>query len=270
MSKSILTILILLIPLFLIFGLWIYGFVQANDFSVKTKQIGDLNYKNVLVVFPHPDDEANSLSGTINQFVENKAEVNWIVLTRGERGTSDTHLDENLRQTRTKESENVANILNINPPIFSDFPDNSVVDHKDELTNYLKQQIGKYKPDLVITYDESGGYGHPDHIIVSQVVTSLLKTDFPKTHLWYTSTPEKLLKQLSLPTQMAKDQEYLKSRMSPSFKVWIGASGVVSKIRAVYEYKSQIESFVKGVPIKQIPLWFYVSLTPYEYFYEVN
>jgi len=263
-------ILILLLPLLLIVGLWVYGFIQANDFSVPTKSFGDFKPNNILVIFPHPDDEAQSLSGTITQFVKNKAVVNWIVLTRGERGTSDAHVEENIGQIRTKESENVAKVLNINAPVFGDFPDSGMVDHKDELSTYLKQQISKYKPDLIITYDESGGYGHPDHIIVSQVVTSLLKTDFPDVHLWYTSTPEKLFKQLSLPTQMAKDQEYLKSRKSPSFKVWVGMSGIMSKIQAVYAYKSQFDSFVKGVPIKQIPLWFYVSLTPYEYFYEVK
>jgi LmbE family N-acetylglucosaminyl deacetylase len=193
-----------------------------------------------------------------------------IFFALNERGTSDAHVDPDLKKIRTKESENVANILKINTPIFGDFPDNGVVDHKEELTSYIKQQIEKFKPDLVITYDESGGYGHPDHIAVSQAVTSLLKSDYPSIHLWYTSTPEKLFKQLSLPTQMAKNQEYLKSRKSPSFKIWVGMSGVVSKIQAVYAYRSQFDSFVKGVPIKQIPMWFYVSLTPYEYFYEVN
>lgn len=69
---------------------------------------------------------------------------------------------------------------------------------------------------------------------------------------------------------MAKDQEYLKSRKSPSFKIWVGISGIASKIQAVYTYKSQFDSFVKGVPIKQIPMWFYVSLTSYEYFYKAN
>lgn len=85
----------------------------------------------------------------------------------------------------------MAELLQINPPVFGDFPDNALDAHRDEVGRYVSKQIGSYKPDLVITYDESGSYGHPDHIVVSQIVTSLLKSRFPSVHLWYTSMPEK-------------------------------------------------------------------------------
>lgn len=262
--------LILLVPIVLVFFLWFYGFMHANDFTVITRTIDEFNIKSVLIIFPHPDDEALSLSGTITKLVENNTKVNWIILTRGERGTSDAHLDESLGSIRTKEAQDVATILKIMPPIMSDFPDNGVVDKKDELKAYLKQQIGDLKPDLIITYDESGGYGHPDHIAVSQAITTLLKTDFPEIHLWYTSTPEKIFKALTLPTQMAKDQNYAENRKYPNFKIPLDIRGITSRIQVTYAHKSQLDSFVRGVPVKQIPLWFYISLSPYEYFHKVR
>jgi LmbE family N-acetylglucosaminyl deacetylase len=141
---------------------------------------------------------------------------------------------------------------------------------KNRLTEDLKLIIKVSHPDLIITNDESGGYGHPDHIVVSKIITKLIKTEFSKTYLWYTSTPQKLFNQLSLPEQMAKDKNYKSDRKFPDFKIWIGLSGLINKIRVVYAYQSQFASFKKSISFRIIPLWFYISLTPFEYFHEVN
>lgn len=263
--------IILAIVLFIVIGLWLYGFNEANDLKVKTKSIDSFkDIKKVLVIFPHPDDEANSLGGTITKFVNKGTEVNWLILTKGEKGNDDAHLDESLKEIRSSEAEKVAKILGIKNLTLKDYPDNGVDQFKDELVNDIRQTIKEVNPDLVITYDESGGYGHPDHIIVSKVTTELINNEFNNIHLWYTSTPEKLYQKLSLPEQMAKDKDFKLNRKSPSFKIGVGLNGVISKVKAVYAYQSQFSSFVKSVPIKQIPMWFYISLTPYEYFYEVK
>ncbi len=264
-------IVLVIIVIVVLVGIWIYGFNEANDLKVDSKNISEYkDIKKVLIIFPHPDDEANSLSGTITQFVKYKIPVDWVILSKGERGTSDASLDENLKEVRSKEAEKVSHILGVNKLVVKDYPDNGISEFKDKLFNDLKNIIFESNPDLIITYDESGGYGHPDHIIVSQVVTNLVKNDFKNISLWYTSTPEKLFKKLSLPEQMATDANFKSSRKSPNFKIWVGLDGLANKIKAVYTYQSQFNSFVKSVPIKQIPMWFYVSLTPYEYFYEVE
>ncbi|MFZ3301447.1 MAG: PIG-L family deacetylase [Microgenomates group bacterium] len=265
-------IIILIAILFILFiCFWLYGFNEANDLKVPTKNINDFNnIKKVLIIFPHPDDEANSLGGTITQFVDKGIEINWIILTKGEKGNDDAHFDDNLKYIRSIEAQNVAKILGIKKLTLKDYPDNGVDQFKDDLIDDVRQTIKEIDPDLVITYDESGGYGHPDHIVLSKVATELINNEFENIHLWYTSTPEKLFKKLSLPEQMAKDKNFKFSRKSPSFKIWVGISGVINKVKAVYAYQSQFSSFVKSVPVKQIPMWFYISLTPYEYFYEVK
>lgn len=264
--------IILIVILSILFvSLWLYGFNQANDIRVLSKSIGSFkDIKKVLIIFPHPDDEANSLGGTITQFVDKDVEINWTILTKGEKGNDDAHLDENLKEIRSSEAQRVAMILGIKKLTLKDYPDNGIDQFKNELTSDIRQTIKEVNPDLVITYDESGGYGHPDHIIVSKVTTELINNEFKNIHLWYTSTPEKLYQKLSLPEQMAKDKDFKLNRKSPNFKIDVGLSGVINKIKAVYAYQSQFSSFVKSVPIKQIPMWFYISLAPYEYFYEVK
>lgn len=267
---KIVAILICVVCILLI-GLWLYGFNAANDLRVPSKNVDNFNdVKKVLIIFPHPDDEANSLGGTITRLIKNDIEVNWLILTKGEKGNDDAHFDQNLKEIRSNEANKVAKILGIKKLIIKDYPDNGVVDYKKELTDDIRLTIKEMNPDLVITYDESGGYGHPDHIIVSKVTTEMINKEFNNIHLWYTSTPEKLYQKLSLPEEMAKDKDFRHDRKSPNFKIPVGLSGVINKIKVIYTYQSQFGSFVNAVPIKQIPMWFYISLTPYEYFYEVK
>lgn len=264
-------IIILILLLIALISLWAYGFSEANDLKIATRSLNDIkDIKKVLVIFPHPDDEANSLSGTITQLVNKDVEINWVILTKGERGNDDAHFEESLKEVRSKEAQNVAKILGVKNLSLKDYPDNGIDQFKDKLIVDIRKIINESKPDLVITYDESGGYGHPDHIIVSKITTELINNEFNNIHLWYTSTPEKLFQKLSLPEQMAKDKDFKLNKKSPSFKIGVGLFGVINKVKAVYAYQSQFNSFVKSVPIKQIPMWFYISLTPYEYFYEVE
>jgi LmbE family N-acetylglucosaminyl deacetylase len=259
------------ILIFCFFLLWVFGFSKANDLSIITQDIQEVaTIKRVLVIFPHPDDEAQTTTGTISRLVKSGVEVSWIVLTKGERGTDDAHIDDKLKAIRVKEAQKVAKLIGVNSLSFYDYPDNDVTRFRNNLVEDIRKAIAASQPDLVITYDESGGYGHPDHIVVSSAITTLLQSDFPKIHLWYTSTPKKLFTQLNLPEQMAKNKKFKSDRLEPNFKVWIGLSGIVTKINSVYAYQSQFSAFIKSVPIKQIPMWFYISLMPFEYFYKVK
>ena len=259
------------ILIFCFFLLWVFGFSKANDLSIISQDIQEVaTIKKVLVIFPHPDDEAQTAIGTLSRLAKNDVEVSWIILTKGERGTDDAHIDDKLKAIRVKEAQKVAKLIGVHSLSFYDYPDNDVTRFRNNLVEDIRKAIAVSQPDLVITYDESGGYGHPDHIVVSNVVTELLHNEFPKIHLWFTSTPQKLYEQLTLPEQMAKNINFKSDRLPPNFKVWIGLSGMITKIKSVYTYQSQTLSFIKSVPFKQIPMWFYISLTPFEYFHKVK
>lgn len=263
--------MIIFILILILLGLlfWSFGFMRSNDLSIPAKNFPS-DIKRVLIIFPHADDEALAAGGSIAKLAPKGIDITWVLLTQGERGNEGAHLDENLKTVRKGEAEKVASILGINKLIQKDFPDNGVTEHKAALEKYIELLFINERPDLVITYDLAGMYGHPDHIVVSEVVTELISNKYPETKLWYASYPRKILDSVSLPEHMAKDENYGNRRSYPTHKVWVGYKGVIKKIKAVHAYKSQKMSFIKMMPNKQVPLWFYISLTPFEYYHEVE
>jgi LmbE family N-acetylglucosaminyl deacetylase len=251
---------ILLVP-------WIWGFVSSNDLTVPDGSIRQ--YKKVLVVFPHPDDETLSAGGLISRLTQQKSDVTLIVLTRGEKGNPDAHIDPRLKDIRASELTAAAKALGVIHVTLEDFGDGELARKKPQLTTYITDVFRKHTPDLVITYDLSGLYGHEDHITVSEIVTDIIRKKYPKTTLLYTSFPKKIYRMIKLPEHMAKDPQFQKRRATPTMKVFVGFH-VVRRIQAMYAYRSQLSSFSKGMPVPAIPLWWYYSLQLFEYYAKAN
>jgi LmbE family N-acetylglucosaminyl deacetylase len=55
--------------------------------------------------------------------------------------------------------------------------------------------IERYQPDVVVTYDENGFYGHPDHIQANRITTAALKEPTSVQKLFYTALPKSVLRQ---------------------------------------------------------------------------
>jgi LmbE family N-acetylglucosaminyl deacetylase len=257
---------------FVVLCTWLFGFLRANDLRVPTKSVGAIakEFRTVLIIFPHADDETISHGGLINTLIKHDVTINWAILTRGERGNDTASYDESLKAIRTAEAQNVAGIYGITHITQLDYPDNAVSEHAKQLEKELRQLITQTQPDLIITYDLAGLYGHPDHIITSKLVTQLVASEFSQIKLWYVSHPQRVLDSLPLPEHMAKDKHFKERRAAPTLRVWIGLDGVAHKVRALQAYKSQYASFVRSFPFRWIPLPFYISLMPFEYFHEVN
>lgn len=250
-------------------GIWLYAFSQANDFSVPTKMFPKDVHK-ILVVFPHADDELLTCGGVLQQLSNGGKEVYWIVLTKGERGNEDAHFDENLAMIREKEAREASQIYGVKLFIQLDYPDYSVEERRAELRQDLYKKIKEIHPNLIITYDKAGLYGHPDHIVTSEVITDLIEKEFSDIHLWYATFPKKLLHKAKLPEEMADNLHFKDKRSYPTIKIFVGLSGVRTKNEVLNVYKSQQNSYRKSFPIKFLPSSFYVSLMQYEYFSEVK
>lgn len=248
-------------------ALWIGSFIYANDFSVPTYADEKLSsLQKVLIIFPHADDEALTSGGLISRLAEEKAQIQWIVLTQGEKGNPEGKTDEKLKQIRSGEARKAADVYGVSNLVLREYPDGDVAAHRERLTEEVEEIIVSSNPDLIITYDRAGLYGHPDHVVTSEVVTEITKK-FPSIHLWYASYPRRTLDSVSLPEEMALDINFKNKRVYPTIKIWVGLRGVINKIKAVYLYESQRNSYVSSFPIAFIPLWFYVSLTPFEYYH---
>ncbi len=259
-------VVIFLITLLIIIFLWLVGVLLFADFSPKN--LDTSSFKKLLVIYPHPDDEALTVGGLIRRLADEKKEVVLLVLTKGERGNEGAKYDESLKAVRMEELNKVAKILGISKIIQYDFGDNALVDKKSLLEKPILQAIQEEKPDLIFTYDRSGLYGHPDHIVVSDIVNKLLKSNFPKIKLFSPSLPEKHYKFIKLPIHMANDKNVLNLRKFPNLKLFLGFN-LIQRIKALYCYQSQLYSFKKGWP-RFLPYWLILSVRIFEYYYEEN
>jgi LmbE family N-acetylglucosaminyl deacetylase len=246
----------------LLFSLWLVGFIVLNDFSVPT--ISKSEHKNVLVIFPHPDDESLTIGGLSKMISGQNGQINLLVLTAGEKGEGGP----NLKEIRTQEMQQSAKIIGISNLIQQDFGDGQINSKISEVTDFIDSQINSLQPDLIITYDLAGLYGHQDHMATSSIVTKLVQEKYPTIALWYTSLPAKVIKLANLPTHMAQDPDFASKRSLPNSKIFIG-SGFITKIQSVKAHHSQYQSFRQSVP-NFLPLEFVYSLQLFEYYHQVN
>jgi LmbE family N-acetylglucosaminyl deacetylase len=134
-----------------------------------------LKPKIVLGVAAHPDDLDFGASGTMAALAAAGAEVHYLILTDGSRGTEDEKLTpKQLSDMRHKEQEDALKALGGVKVHFLDYTDGQL-----EVTMDLKKDIVKVirtvKPDVVITMDPSvlysagrGFINHPDHRAAGQ------------------------------------------------------------------------------------------------------
>ncbi|WP_042354439.1 bacillithiol biosynthesis deacetylase BshB2 [Bacillus rubiinfantis] len=123
--------------------------------------------RHVLVVFPHPDDEAFGVSGTIATHIKDGTPVTYACLTLGEMGRNlgnppFTNREE-LPKIRKKELTESARALGIEDLRMMGYRDKTIEFEDDEkLTNMVTSLIEELNPSKIITFYP--GYAvHPDH-----------------------------------------------------------------------------------------------------------
>ena len=147
------------------------------------------NGLRLMAVHAHPDDESSKGAATLAKYVAEGHEVMVVTLTGGERGdVLNPAMDrpgilENLPEVRREEMATAAAALGVEhnwlgymdsglpegdplPPL----PDDCfALVPLEESTGRLVEVIRSFKPHVIVTYDENGGYPHPDHIRCHEV-----------------------------------------------------------------------------------------------------
>jgi N-acetylglucosamine malate deacetylase 2 len=146
--------------------------------------------RHVLVVFPHPDDEAFGVSGTIATHVKNGTPVTYACLTLGEMGRNMGKPvftnRENLPKIRKAELKEAARVLGIQDLRMLGYRDKTIEFEDDEkLTTAMATLIADVNPSLIITFYP--GYSvHPDHdatgAAVVRAVERIPSGSRPKLH----------------------------------------------------------------------------------------
>lgn len=139
----------------------------------------------VVFVHAHPDDEALLTAGTMRGLKELGHRVLVVLATNGEAGLTDEAHNFDLAALRKKEYEKSAKLLGVEQTYFLNYKDsglnpkpNSSTFHNSEVkevARVLAQILQNEKAQLVIGYDQKGGYGHPDHIQVHKAVVAAAK-----------------------------------------------------------------------------------------------
>lgn len=248
------------------FALWLAALAAITDPRVRSGNVR--TFKNILAVFPHPDDETVNCGGTIHRFASAGAASTLVLLTGGERGNPAGAVDLGLQAIRIAEAERVGRILGISRLIQQDFGDGLLDQRRVEVTGYLSRMIQLIGPDLLLTYDQAGLDGHPDHVACAEILAELKRAQFPNTTLWCAALPGRVVRLLRLAGQLRTPPAIDQRRASPTVRIFIG-TGAIAKIRAWYAYRSQRGFIAKGFG-RLVPIWLAVGAMPFEYFAEVH
>lgn len=139
--------------------------------------------RHVLVIFPHPDDEAFGVSGTMASHIERGTLVTYACLTLGEQGRNLGNppfaTRETLPKIRKKELEKAAKSIGLTDLRMMGYRDKTLEFLPDEeLTNLVYNLIEEIQPSLIISFYP--GYSvHPDHEATGRAVVRAVRK-FPE------------------------------------------------------------------------------------------
>jgi LmbE family N-acetylglucosaminyl deacetylase len=146
--------------------------------------------RTLLAVFAHPDDEG-VVGPLLARYAREGVRVHLAVATDGRYGVRDfagIPAGDALVKARAEEARCAAEKLGAQPPVLLGFPDGiartegSPADAMANLARLVvevRKLFTELRPDAVVTWGPDGMSGHPDHRLVSAVVTQVFQEDGP-------------------------------------------------------------------------------------------
>ena len=148
--------------------------------------------RTLVLVAAHPDDEGPS-APVLARYAREGVQVYLLIATDGgagtgfaaARGDSSPPSGQELVRIRSEEARCAAQALGAKPPILLGFPDGKLGDYTGDrtlgyrLTQRIAEELQRLKPDVILTWGPDGGVGHPDHRMVSTIVTQLQRAGAP-------------------------------------------------------------------------------------------
>lgn len=259
MSTAVKIILGLFILVFFCLQIALY---LVNEIKLPKMNLRKLTGKSgkvrVLALDPHPDDETMLSGGFISHFSRsNDVEIKHICVTKGEKGDELLKLNEKeLAIVREGEYKNAITTLGCMNFEIWDFHDGKVEQESKVIKQKLDVEINKFKPDVILTYERAGLYGHPDHVALTEIIHELIEEKHPNVKVLYKTLTKRVLKSIKLPFHMAKGREIIQAL--PTMRLPI-LKYIPLKYRACKQHKSQ--NLGQGKP-----LWLIMLLFTNEYF----
>jgi LmbE family N-acetylglucosaminyl deacetylase len=155
----------------------------------------------LMAVHAHPDDESSSTGGVLARYADEGIRTVVVTCTNGELGDAPGgikpgeagHDEAEVARIRLGELERACEVLGVDHVELLGYHDSGMSDweHKDRPDVFcnvsvddaalrLANLFDQYRPDVVVTYDELGGYDHPDHVHASRVtMAAVARTGIP-------------------------------------------------------------------------------------------
>ncbi|HUY52380.1 MAG TPA: PIG-L family deacetylase [Streptosporangiaceae bacterium] len=155
----------------------------------------------LMAVHAHPDDEASSTGGVLALYSAEGVRTVVVTCTNGEFGDtpggvkpgSDGHDEQEVAQIRLTELREASKHLGVTDLELLGYHDSGMLEweYKDrpgafcnvpssEVVGRLVGLIERYRPQVVISYDDNGGYQHPDHVHASRCAAeAVARTGIP-------------------------------------------------------------------------------------------
>ncbi|ROO90880.1 LmbE family N-acetylglucosaminyl deacetylase [Actinocorallia herbida] len=180
----------------------------------------------LMAVHAHPDDEVIGTGGVFARAAALGIRTVLVTCTNGEQGDGpggvkpgeEGHDPAGVRETRLKELARSAEILGIEHVELLGYADSGMVGWAantapgsfaaadlDAATDKLVALMEHYRPQVVVTYDANGNYGHPDHIQAHRVAVAAAERSGIPERLYATAMPRSAMAEMG---RMAREQEW--------------------------------------------------------------
>jgi LmbE family N-acetylglucosaminyl deacetylase len=214
----------------------------------------------LMAVHAHPDDEATSTGGVLARYAAEGVRTVVVTCTDGRCGDGPGgvkpgdpgHDPDAVVAARRAELEAAAKVLGVNHLELLDYPDSGMMGWAtndapgsfwttpvEVAAARLAELIRRYEVDVVVTYDERGGYGHPDHIQTHRITMAAIE-QAPVAKVYWSAIPR---------SWMAGFEERMKE------------FGIEAEERPAPEGEQEIDWSQMGTPDEQITAW--VDTTAY-------
>jgi LmbE family N-acetylglucosaminyl deacetylase len=165
----------------------------------------------LMAVHAHPDDEATTTGGVLAKAAAEGIRTVLVTCTDGACGDGPGgvkpgepgHDPATIVELRSVELQKSADILGITHLELLGYGDSGMEGWPqndapgsfwstpvDEAATKLAALIDKYSPDVILTYDENGFYGHPDHIQVNRITMVAVEQTGSNAKVYYGTFPK--------------------------------------------------------------------------------
>lgn len=228
----------------------------------------------LMAVHAHPDDEATGSGGVLARYAAEGITTVLVTCTDGRCGDGpggvkpgepghDPLAVAELRRAELEESRATLKVTHLE---LLDYPDSGMMGWPTndapgsfwrtpvpEAAERLAGLIRHYRPDVILTYDENGFYGHPDHIQAHRItMEAVARTDIPAKVYWTTAPHSRMaafgevLRELGVDWEEAEDDDAARIGLpDEEISTWVNTRAFgAQKFDALAAHASQGENLM--------------------------